>query len=141
MGRVISFYPFLCGMILTSVYRVPVLTFGSAMDMSGRVGNSVLNTLGLPEMVAADDEAYLNTAISLARDSSFYKSIRSRLVETCLMKEPKRHVFWDLKRYVKNLERGLEEAWFNFLVGASPRHIFVKDEEEKPDNKILNTEL
>mmetsp|Transcript_20598 Transcript_20598/g.28377 ORF Transcript_20598/g.28377 Transcript_20598/m.28377 type:complete len:270 (-) Transcript_20598:21-830(-) len=127
---------------------VPVLTFGSAMDMSGRVGNSVLTTLGLSEMIAMDDEAYLNTAIILANDQSFYKSIRNRLVDTCLMKKPKRHVFWDLQRYVKNLEKGLEEAWFNFLVGAVPRHIFVKDDVEKADEekkkkakKNINTEL
>jgi hypothetical protein len=41
--------------------------------------------------------------------------------------------FWDLKRYVGNFERGLEEIWYNFLSGAQPRHIFVEEEDEEED--------
>jgi predicted O-linked N-acetylglucosamine transferase (SPINDLY family) len=104
-----------------------VLTFATAKDMSGRVGNSIMKTLGLHEMIAPDDEAYRATAIALASNKTFFNDIRHRLVQSCLQTQP-RHRFWDLDRYVRNLERGFEEMWFKYLSGAATAHIAVKDE-------------
>lgn len=106
--------------------RVPVLTFGFAKDMSGRVGCSINTALGLTEMIAEDDGQYLRTAVELATNRSFWLGIRTRLVHTCLQVHP-RHPFWDLARYVRNMEKGFEEAWFNYLSGARVRHIFIKE--------------
>ena len=65
---------------------------------------------------------------------------------TIAQEEP-HHPFWDLKRYVGNLERGFEEAFFLFLNGEKPRHVFVaqkdvveedEDESEEDSNGIFD---
>lgn len=53
--------------------------------------SSVLNLLGLDELVATDDESYIHTASSLGRESdrltAFRRGLRKRMEESALRDE------------------------------------------------------
>ena len=51
-------------------------------------------------------------------------TVRAKLVATCLEGS---NPFWDLRRYMKNLENGFQIAFFSFLNGRKPAHIRVAD--------------
>ena len=76
---------------------VPVVTYGSSVDISGRVGQSMLTALGLQELVASDQVEYEEIAIKFGLNRSFYVQERDKLVATCLKKDPP-HPYWDLQR-------------------------------------------
>lgn len=59
---------------------VPVLTLAGATHAS-RVGCSLLQAVGLTELAAPDDEAYVSLAVALARDSARLESLRRGLRE------------------------------------------------------------
>jgi protein O-GlcNAc transferase len=58
---------------------VPMLTFGGGNAFANRGGESVLRAAGLPELVAADRAAYVETAVRLASDRNSLQSVRDRL--------------------------------------------------------------
>ena len=101
---------------------VPLLTFGYGVDMGGRVGYSILTTLGLDEyLVAKSDKDFVKRAVHLATNKEAYANIHARLVETT--RKESLNPFWDTKLYVKNLERGFKAAWEIFQDGEAPRNI------------------
>ena len=76
---------------------VPIITMGVDVEMSGRVGMSALTALGLPELIVYSPEEYYSLAVSLGRNSSKYRRLRTRLVDTTTARP--RNPFWDLRRY------------------------------------------
>ena len=117
---------------------VPVLTHGDSIEMGGRVGASILTTLGLTDLIARNRSEYKKMAVKMGLDESLYLSTRERLVRTCLDghssdlkdgngKAQRPNPYWDLERYVKNLEFGFQVAFFSFLHGIEPQHIRVRD--------------
>lgn len=76
---------------------VPIVTLGTSVDISGRVGQSMLTAIGLSELVAQSQEQYDSIAIEFGRNRSFYIEKRDQLVATCLAKDPP-HPYWDLER-------------------------------------------
>ena len=100
---------------------VPVVVYGNTVEMASRVGMSMMSTLGLPELIARDQDDYNEIAIRLADDEVWYRSIRRRLVNTCYENNPK-NPLWDLEQYVKDLEMGFEMIWENFLTGNVPQN-------------------
>jgi predicted O-linked N-acetylglucosamine transferase (SPINDLY family) len=57
---------------------VPVVTLAGTMHMS-RVGVSLLNSAGLPHLVAGDAEEYVRIAVGLASDLSKLRTLRAAL--------------------------------------------------------------
>jgi len=75
-----------------------------AEDMSGRVGASLLQTVGIPELIASDLTSYRSIAIDLATNTTFFNDVRSRLVDAADSTRDKKRVnnpLWDMARYVK----------------------------------------
>jgi hypothetical protein len=62
---------------------VPLLTWGTGKDMGGRVGKSILTTLGLPELVAMNTTQFESTAVRLAVDEAFYMQLHRRIADGC----------------------------------------------------------
>jgi predicted O-linked N-acetylglucosamine transferase (SPINDLY family) len=92
---------------------VPLVTIlGSAH--AGRVGASLLATVGLPELVAPSVEAYIDTAAALATDpgrlSSVRESLRERMAGSTLCDAP---------RFARKLETTYRELWRRLRAGAS----------------------
>lgn len=65
---------------------VPVITLLGDRH-AGRVGASILNQLGLDELVAADPQSYIDIAVSLAEDTEKLAGLRSSLREIMLHSE------------------------------------------------------
>ena len=111
---------------------VPIVTRSDGDDMSSRVSTSANAVLGLEELNANNGSTeYENIAIRLGTDASWFNSIRTKLINTCLQKNPM-HPYWDVPRYVENFQLGLEIIWNNFLDGKDIDHVHVieKGEEE-----------
>ena len=117
---------------------VPVVTRSDGDHMAARVTTSANSVLGIPELNGNGVIEYEGIAVKLAKNFSFYASIREHLIDTCLQTEPM-HRFWDVKRYTKDFEMGLELAFNNYMAGASPSHIFVGKNlaDEAPDNRTI----
>ena len=84
---------------------VPVITLAGGMHAS-RVGASLLAAVGLHELVAEDQAAYVEKALRLAGDANkvreLHTTLRSRMESSPLM---------DAGAYVAGLERAYREMW------------------------------
>lgn len=117
---------------------LPIVTRSDGVEMGSRVITSANMVLGTPELNAPGGiDEYEEIAVRLGTDDAFYNSMRKKLVKAALQDNPM-HPFWDMKRYTKNLEQGMEKAWDKFLNAEDPDHIYVEDEE---DGIGMNDEL
>ena len=57
---------------------VPIVTLAGDRSV-GRLGFSILSTLGLPELIARDDDHYIAIAARLANDRTRLRELRSTL--------------------------------------------------------------
>lgn len=84
---------------------VPVITQPGPTPFS-RVGLCHLTNVGLPELIAVDDKAYIRIATELAtnpqRLTELRRGLRDRFARSPLM---------DGARYTRNLETALRQAW------------------------------
>jgi len=78
----------------------------SGQTAVGRGGRSILNNVGLAELVAFNPEQYVNLAVALAGDlprlSEMRKTLRQRMQASPLMDAP---------RFARNVEAAYREAW------------------------------
>ena len=98
---------------------VPVVTVSGA-TFAGRVAASLLNAIGLSELVSDSLEAYERLVLKLARTPSALATIRAKLAqnrETCPL--------FDTKRFTFHLEAALEEMWARHQRGEEPRDFHV----------------
>ncbi|MFB3135822.1 MAG: glycosyltransferase, partial [Rhodospirillales bacterium] len=100
----------------------PVITIEGG-HFASRVSASILNAVGLPELVTGSVEEYAALAGELSRDPDRLRQLRGRLAENRLS-EP----LFDTPRFVKNLERAYERMWETFLEGGRPRRIEVTED-------------
>jgi protein O-GlcNAc transferase len=98
---------------------VPVLTCPSDA-FAGRVAASLLNAIGLPELVCADFAGYEKKAIDLARDPASLAAIREKL-EACRLTRP----LFDTEKYTRHFERALASIWAIHCAGEAPRSFVV----------------
>jgi protein O-GlcNAc transferase len=119
---------------------VPIVSRSDGDDMSSRVTTSANIVLGLDELNANGRVEYEDIAIRLGNDKSWFGSIRAKLINTCLQRNPM-HPYWDVPRYVKNFERGLTIAWKSFLDGSPMNHIEVLEDDDKMIAGTFDTEL
>jgi predicted O-linked N-acetylglucosamine transferase (SPINDLY family) len=93
--------------------RVPIVVYGNGLDMGGRVGHSIMTTLGISELIAQvpppsslpavphppqSQEDFVSIATRLGNEPSFFRSVRSKLIHTAYEANPK-NPFWDLESY------------------------------------------
>ena len=84
---------------------VPVVTQAGRTHVS-RVGVSLLTTVGLPELIAADDEDYLRIAVRLASDVNVLAALRSTL-RSRLSASP----LLDAPRFARHVEQAYRQMW------------------------------
>jgi len=90
---------------------VPVITMGGARFCS-RHSVSHLTTAGIPELIAADADRYLQLAIELAEDGERLLSLRSSLRDRVAASP-----LCDGKTFTRNLEREYRNAWRRWCAG------------------------
>ncbi|MEX2202216.1 MAG: tetratricopeptide repeat protein [Dongiaceae bacterium] len=83
---------------------------------ASRVSASLLRTIGLDELVAANKSAYREIAVALARDPARLASLRATLRQNC-----RTSPLFDTPRFVANLETAYETMWQHRCAGALPR--------------------
>lgn len=109
---------------------VPIITRSDGEDMSSRVTTSANTVLGMEELNApGGSKEYEDIAIKLATNATAYESVRTKLVQSCLQRDPM-HPYWDVFRYVRNIETGVQRAWERYLSGEAPEHIYIVESED-----------
>jgi predicted O-linked N-acetylglucosamine transferase (SPINDLY family) len=99
---------------------LPLVTCtGSAFP--GRVGASLLEAVGLPELVTANLEDYEAVAAKLASDPPVLQGIRRRLQEN-RGSQP----LFDMDRLRRHIEAAYETMWDIHARGESPRHFSIE---------------
>ena len=91
-------------------------------QFSARVAASLLAAAGLKELVTKTESEYKKKCLELALNPKKLKFMREKLANN-LNTEP----LFDTKRYARNFERGLQEAYTRFVDGKNPANIFVKE--------------
>jgi predicted O-linked N-acetylglucosamine transferase (SPINDLY family) len=91
---------------------VPVVTLAGRAH-AGRVGVSLLNNVGLPDLVARTREEYVQKAVDLAKNQGelveLRRTLRDRLVKSPIMDAPK---------FARNVEAAYRKMWRKWCAGA-----------------------
>nr|WP_234903283.1 hypothetical protein [Agrobacterium vitis] len=98
---------------------VPVLT-KKGKAFAGRVSESLLKAVGLPELVAQDADDFIARAVDLAEHPDRLEDLRMRL-RTQILTAP----LFDAERFTRHLERGYEMMAERARAGLQPDHIDV----------------
>src|SRR5215831_5303855 len=99
---------------------LPVLTrIGNAF--AGRVAASLLNAIGLPELVTHSIEDYEALALRLAKDPSLLEGYRNRLAANRLT-----HPLFDIDRFRRHIEAAYLQMWEIWQRGEQPRSFAVE---------------
>ncbi|MBV8307059.1 MAG: hypothetical protein JO274_06240, partial [Gammaproteobacteria bacterium] len=98
---------------------LPVLTrMGEAF--AARVAASLLNGIGLAELVTTTQEQYEATAIALAGDPGRLAEFKDRLHRNRLTMP-----LFDSEQFTRDLENAYSQMYERYQTGLSPEHIYV----------------
>jgi protein O-GlcNAc transferase len=98
---------------------LPVLT-RLGETFAGRVAGSLLNAVGLPELVAASSEIYQQTAIELAREPAKLKAIKQKLTGNRLSTP-----LFNTELFTRHIEAAYTAMVLRHQAGLAPDHILV----------------
>jgi len=98
---------------------VPVITLQGS-HFASRVSSSLLNSIGLSELITHSLADYEKLAIRLASAPLELKAIRNKLLQNRFT-DP----LFDTPRFAKNLEKAYKKMWRIFLEGREPEQIAV----------------
>ena len=101
--------------------EVPVLT-KLGKQFAARVCASLLYAVNLPELVTKDVNDYTKLAIALGKNKKEILEIKRKL-KFGKSKKP----LFDTKRYTKNFEKGLLEAFLIFRRKEKPVDIYINE--------------
>ena len=101
---------------------LPVVT-KQGNQFAARVAASLLNAVGLPELVTTTEVDYEALIIELATNSNKLKAIKDRLAVNRLTQP-----LFDTKRYTRNFERGLQKVYDIYFAGEAPQDAWVESE-------------
>ncbi|MEY9727400.1 O-linked N-acetylglucosamine transferase, SPINDLY family protein [Bradyrhizobium yuanmingense] len=99
---------------------LPVLTC-LGTTFAGRVAASLLNAVGLPELVTRSLEEYEALALRIAHDSELRVALRSKLAA--------RRATWplfDTVRMTRDIEKAFDEIWRRHCAGEAPASFAVQ---------------
>ena len=98
---------------------LPVLT-RIGETFAGRVAASLLNAIGLPELIASTPEAYEALAIDLATHPGKLADIRRKLDANRLMTP-----LFDTELFARHIEAGYVAMYERYHAGRVPDHIYI----------------
>jgi len=96
---------------------LPVLTM-LGHSFSARMGASLLNAIGLPELIASSQKDYEALAISLALDPCRIAEIKEKLMRNIAITP-----LFNSELFTKNLETAYEAVYDRYQNDLSPEHI------------------
>ncbi len=101
---------------------VPVLTL-MGKQFAARVSASLLNAIGLPELVVDQLGAYERLAVRLATHPAELQKIKMQLSENRLAMP-----LFDTSRFIKSLEAAYLKMWHMFIEGRAPQQFEVDED-------------
>lgn len=101
---------------------VPVLTC-SGDTFAARVAGSLLNAVGIPELIMRSHEEYERMALALAQDPDRLSALRSRV-----NKARNGSLLFDLPKLTRNIEAAYLGMWQNWLLGQEPAAFALESE-------------
>ncbi|MVO18649.1 tetratricopeptide repeat protein [Parasedimentitalea huanghaiensis] len=107
---------------------LPVLTL-MGQQFASRVGASLLNAVGLPELITQSEGDYEARALELARSPDDLLGLRNKLA-TNRNTAP----LFQTKAFTRALERGFDMAFDRYLNGLAPDHLNVPERETGQTN-------
>lgn len=105
---------------------LPVLTC-SGDHFANRMGASIVRAAGLPELACASHEAYLETALALARQPDHLRTMSARL-----RSDRDRLPLFDSQRQVRNLEAAYTAIWDRQAQGRAPAALHIDTDASVP---------
>ncbi len=102
---------------------LPVLS-QTGTSFAGRVGGSLLTTIGLPQLAVETPEQYRAAATALAHDRETLAAIRADLAA-----KRQTSPLFDTASYTRGLERAFEMMAERHWAGLPPDHLCVESEE------------
>jgi len=100
---------------------VPIISCRGT-TFAGRVGASMLDAIGLPELVADSLDSYESLALGLAREPQMLASVKAKL-----LRNRKTEPLFDTRRFTRNLEAAYLAIWERQQRGDPPTHISMDD--------------
>ena len=79
-----------------------------------------MTAVGLEELITETEEDYEDLIMKLAEQPRKVKELKNKLASN-ILKEP----LFDTKRYTRNFEAGIKEAYKRASLGQKPDHIDV----------------
>ena len=98
---------------------LPVLTC-MGESFASRVAASLLNAVGLPELVTHTQADYESIAIDLATNPAKLKAIKDKLEHTRLT-----HPLFDTPRFIKHIEEAYTKIYERYQDDLPPDHIYI----------------
>jgi len=99
---------------------LPVLT-GTGDTFAGRVAGSLLKAVGLADMIVDTRDAYISTAVRLAREPDALRRIRERLAANRMT-----HPLFDTERFARHIESAYAGMWRRYTEGQPPAAFSVE---------------
>jgi predicted O-linked N-acetylglucosamine transferase (SPINDLY family) len=100
---------------------LPVVTL-MGQGFPARVAASLLNAIGLPELITHSAEDYERLSLELARDPEKLAALKGKLAGL-----RKTSSLFDTERFTRNLENAYAQAYRRYFEGNAPDHIHVRD--------------
>ena len=88
---------------------------------SGRVAASLLNAVGLPELVTRTSEEYEQLVLDLATDADKLFLIKTRLADNRL-----KYPLFDTALFTKHIESAYQQMWERHRMNLKPDHLCVE---------------
>jgi predicted O-linked N-acetylglucosamine transferase (SPINDLY family) len=98
---------------------LPVVT-KTGQGFAARVAGSLLNAVGLPELVTENEQDYEDLILDLATNPNKLAKVKEKLANNRLS-----HPLFDTQLYTKHLEDGYQKAYQNYFDGNRPQTITV----------------
>ena len=89
-------------------------------SFAARVAGSLLNAIGLNELITESEEEYEALALELATHPERLAQIKAKL-EANRLTQP----LFDTEQYTQHLETGYQMAYDRYFDGKEKQHIFV----------------
>ena len=99
---------------------LPVLTFMGA-TFASRVGASLLNAIGIPELITLTHKEYESLAIELASNPNKLAQVRNKLQKNRMITP-----LFDTHLFTKNIEKAYGAMYEYYESGQPAKHIFIE---------------
>ena len=99
---------------------LPVLTC-AGRSFASRCAGSVLQAIGLPQLITTNPRQYEDSAVELATDSRRLGEIRRKLVD-----QGHTTLLFDTRSFTNHLESAYAKIWERHQAGLPPEHIQIE---------------